>query len=93
MTSSISSLVRMWKIRHWLFSEPYSYLYNKLEITIARKCCLKGTDWKLAFGGCVGEIEKMLACVQPEFTGQLHLSYIIYKLFYKMYTADNRRWK
>ena len=38
----------------------------KLEITIASKCCLKGTDWKLAFGGSVGIIKKRLACVQPE---------------------------
>ena len=37
-----------------------------LEITIARKCCLKGTDWKLAFGSSVGIIENILACVQPE---------------------------
>ena len=37
-----------------------------LEITIARKCCLKGTDWKLAFGNSVGIIDKILACVQPE---------------------------
>ena len=37
-----------------------------LEITITRKCCLKGTDWKLAFGNSVGIIEKILACVQPE---------------------------
>ena len=33
---------------------------------MARKCCLKGTGWKLAFGGGVGIIEKILACVQPE---------------------------
>ena len=39
---------------------------TKLEITIARKCCLKGTDWKLAFGGSVGIIEKILACVHAE---------------------------
>ena len=32
---------------------------------------LKGTDWKLAFGGSVGIIEKILACVQPE----LHTGY------------------
>ena len=33
------------------------------------KCCLKGTDWKLAFGGrSVGEMEKILACVQPSYT-------------------------
>ena len=39
----------------------------KLEITIARECCLKGTDWKLAFGSSVSEIENICACVlQPE---------------------------
>ena len=43
--------------------------YSKLEITIARKYCLKGTAWKLAFGaGSVGEIVKILACVQPNYT-------------------------
>ena len=42
------------------------YTVVKLEITITRKCCLKGTDWKLAFGSSVGIIEKILACVQPE---------------------------
>ena len=31
----------------------------RLKITIARMCCMKGTDWKLAFGGSVGEIEKL----------------------------------
>ena len=41
-------------------------IINKLVITIARKCCLKGTDWKLAFGSSVGIIENILACVQPE---------------------------
>ena len=41
-------------------------IINKLKITIARKCCLKGTDWKLTFGSSVGIIEKILACVQPE---------------------------
>ena len=39
-------------------------ILNIPEITIARKCCLKGTDWKLAFGDSVGIIEKILACVQ-----------------------------
>ena len=42
------------------------HLINKLEITIARKCCLKGPYWKLVFGSSVGIIEKILACVQPE---------------------------
>ena len=42
------------------------YTNYQLEITITRKCCLKGTDWKLAFGSSVGIIENILACVQPE---------------------------
>ena len=37
---------------------------------------LKGTGWKLAFGGSVGIIEKSLACVQPE----LQSSYTRYRL-------------
>ena len=40
--------------------------YVILEITITWKCCLKGTDWELAFGNSVGIIEKILACVRPE---------------------------
>ena len=50
----------------------------KLEITIARKCCLKGTDWKLAFGGSVGQIEKLLACVQPSYTRNTYNVLIYY---------------
>ena len=47
-------------------------LCNKLEITIARKCCLKGTDWKLAFGGRFGEIRKMLASVQSSYIRNIY---------------------
>ena len=43
-----------------------SFLSIFYQITIARKCCLKGKDWKLAFDSSVGIIEKMFACVQPE---------------------------
>ena len=40
-----------------------SLILHTRNYLIARKCCLKWTDCKLAFGSSVGTIENILACV------------------------------
>ena len=49
------------------------YTNYQLEITITRKRCLKGTDWKLAFDNSVGIIENIVA-------------YSMYSLNYRLVT-------